>query len=46
MVIVSHDLASIKKIADTVHVLNSGRVAYSGPATEAFAPGGPVEKME
>ncbi|MFO0824131.1 MAG: amino acid ABC transporter ATP-binding protein [Gemmataceae bacterium] len=46
MIIVSHDLAAIKKIADTVHVLNSGRVAYSGPAAEAFAPGGPVEKME
>ncbi|MCE9566075.1 MAG: amino acid ABC transporter ATP-binding protein [Planctomycetes bacterium] len=46
MVIVSHDLAAVKKIADTVHVLNAGRVAYTGPAAEAFAPGGPVEKME
>jgi len=46
MVIVSHDLTAVQKIADTVHVLNAGRVAYTGPAAEAFAPGGPVEKME
>ncbi len=46
MVIVSHDLAAVKKIADTVHVLEAGRVVYTGPAAEAFAPGGPVEKME
>jgi ABC-type polar amino acid transport system ATPase subunit len=46
MVIVSHDLAAVKKVADTVHILEKGRVAYSGPAAEAFAPGGPVEKME
>jgi ABC-type polar amino acid transport system ATPase subunit len=46
MVIVSHDLAAVKKIADTVHILEKGRVAFSGPAAEAFAPGGPVDKME
>lgn len=46
MVIVSHDLPAVKRIADTVHVLNAGRVAYTGPAAEAFAPGGPVETME
>ncbi|MBA4187049.1 MAG: amino acid ABC transporter ATP-binding protein [Planctomycetaceae bacterium] len=46
MVIVSHDLAAVKKIADTVHVLEAGRVAYTGPAAEAFAPGGRVERME
>ena len=46
MVIVSHDLPAVKKIADTVHVLEKGRVAYSGPAAEAFAPGGPVDTME
>jgi ABC-type polar amino acid transport system ATPase subunit len=46
MVIVSHDLAAVKKIADTVHILEKGRVAYSGPAAEAFAPGGPVDTME
>jgi ABC-type polar amino acid transport system ATPase subunit len=46
MVIVSHDLPAVKRIADTVHVLNAGRVAYTGPAAEAFAPGGPVENME
>jgi ABC-type polar amino acid transport system ATPase subunit len=46
MVIVSHDLPAVRKIADTVHILEKGRVAYTGPAAEAFAPGGPVEKME
>jgi ABC-type polar amino acid transport system ATPase subunit len=46
MVIVSHDITSVKRIADTVHILEQGRVVYSGPAAEAFATGGPVEKME
>jgi ABC-type polar amino acid transport system ATPase subunit len=46
MVIVTHDLVSVKKIADTVHILDRGRVAFSGPAGDAFAPGGPIEKME
>jgi ABC-type polar amino acid transport system ATPase subunit len=46
MVIVSHDLPAVRKIADTVHILVKGRVAYTGPAAEAFAPGGPVETME
>ncbi len=46
MAIVTHDLASVRKIADTVHILEKGRVAYSGPSEEAFAPGGPVERME
>ncbi len=46
MVIVSHDLPAVKKIADTVHILDKGRVAYSGPAAEAFASSGPVEQME
>jgi ABC-type polar amino acid transport system ATPase subunit len=46
MVIVSHDLNAIKKIADTVHILEKGRVAYSGPAVEAFAVGGAIDKME
>jgi ABC-type polar amino acid transport system ATPase subunit len=46
MVIVSHDLPAVKKIADTVHILVRGRVAYTGPAAEACAPGGPVEQME
>jgi ABC-type polar amino acid transport system ATPase subunit len=46
MVIVSHDLPAVRKIADTVHVLAAGRVTYSGPAAEAFAAGGPVETME
>jgi ABC-type polar amino acid transport system ATPase subunit len=46
MVIVTHDLASIRKIADTVHVLDKGRVVYSGTAAEAFAPGGPAASLE
>jgi ABC-type polar amino acid transport system ATPase subunit len=46
MVIVTHDLVSVKKIADIVHILERGRVAFSGPAAEAFAPGGPIEEME
>jgi ABC-type polar amino acid transport system ATPase subunit len=46
MVIVTHDLTAVKRIADTVHVLEKGRVMYSGPAAEAFAPGGAVEKLE
>ncbi len=46
MVIVTHDLGAVKKIADTVHVLKAGRVIYSGAADEAFAPGGPVDTME
>ncbi len=46
MVIVSHDLPAVKRVADTVHVLEKGRVAYSGPAAEAFAPGGPAAALE
>jgi ABC-type polar amino acid transport system ATPase subunit len=46
MVIVTHDLASVRKIADTVHVLEKGRVVYSGSAAEAFAPGGPAAALE
>jgi ABC-type polar amino acid transport system ATPase subunit len=42
MVIVTHDLSSVRKIADTVHVLEKGRVVYSGSATEAFSQGGPA----
>jgi ABC-type polar amino acid transport system ATPase subunit len=46
MVIVSHDLPAVKRIADVVHVLGGGKVAYSGPAQEAFAPGGPAASLE
>lgn len=46
MVIVTHDLQAVQRIADTVHILVKGRVAYSGKAEEAFAAGGPIEKME
>ncbi|MGO4197563.1 dipeptide ABC transporter ATP-binding protein [Rhizobium sp. YAF28] len=33
---VSHDLAVVRQIADTVSVLNSGRVVDSGPVEEVF----------
>ncbi len=46
MVIVTHDLTAVKRIADTVHVLEKGRVVYSGPAAEAFAPGGAAAALE
>ncbi len=46
MVIVTHDLPAVKRIADVVHVLDRGKVAYSGPAAEAFAQGGVIEQME
>jgi polar amino acid transport system ATP-binding protein len=46
MVIVTHDLAAVKRIADTVHVLEKGRVVYSGAAAEAFAPGGAAAALE
>ncbi|MBY0514230.1 MAG: amino acid ABC transporter ATP-binding protein [Gemmataceae bacterium] len=46
MVIVTHDLPAVRRIADVVHVLDRGRVAYSGPAAEAFAPGGPAAGLE
>jgi ABC-type polar amino acid transport system ATPase subunit len=46
MVIVSHDIPAVKRIADMVHVLDKGKVVYSGPAAEAFAPGGPAAALE
>jgi ABC-type polar amino acid transport system ATPase subunit len=46
MVIVTHDIAAVRKIADAVHVLEKGRVVYSGSAEEAFAQGGPAWGME
>ncbi|MBN9122853.1 MAG: amino acid ABC transporter ATP-binding protein [Planctomycetes bacterium] len=46
MVIVTHDLPAVKRIADVVHLLGQGRVIYSGPAAEAFAPGGPASTLE
>jgi ABC-type polar amino acid transport system ATPase subunit len=46
MAIVSHDITAIKRIADTVHVLEKGTVVYSGPAAEAFAPGGAAAALE
>jgi ABC-type polar amino acid transport system ATPase subunit len=46
MVIVTHDLVAVKRIADVVHLLNRGKVVYSGPAAEAFAPGGPAATLE
>ena len=46
MVIVTHDIAAVRRIADTVHVLEKGRVVYSGPAAEAFAAGGAAAALE
>jgi ABC-type polar amino acid transport system ATPase subunit len=46
MVIVTHDLTAVKRIADIVHLLGQGKVMYSGPAAEAFAPGGPAAALE
>ena len=46
MVIVTHDLPAVKRIADVVHLLGGGKVTYSGPAAEAFAPGGPAAALE
>jgi ABC-type polar amino acid transport system ATPase subunit len=46
MVIVTHDLHAVKRIADVVHILVKGQVTYSGAADEAFATGGPIEQME
>ena len=46
MVIVSHDIPAVKRIADVVHVLDKGRVVYSGSAAEAFAPGAPASVLE
>lgn len=45
MVIVSHDLAAVRRIADVVHVLGSGQVKFSGPPDEAFAPNGPAADL-
>jgi ABC-type polar amino acid transport system ATPase subunit len=46
MVIVTHDIPAVKRIADVVHLLNKGKVVYSGPAAEALAPGGPAAVLE
>ncbi|QJW93465.1 amino acid ABC transporter ATP-binding protein [Frigoriglobus tundricola] len=46
MVIVTHDIPAVKRIADVVHLLNRGQVVYSGPAAEAFAPGGPAAALD
>jgi ABC-type polar amino acid transport system ATPase subunit len=37
MVIVSHDLAALRRVADVVHVLDQGRIVYSGPVEQALA---------
>ena len=46
MVIVTHDIPAVKRIADVVHLLNKGTVVYSGPAAEAVAPGGPASALD
>jgi ABC-type polar amino acid transport system ATPase subunit len=45
MVIVSHDLAAVRRIADVVHVLGNGQVKFSGAPDEAFAPNGPAADL-
>jgi len=45
MVIVSHDLAAIRRVADTVHILERGRVMCSGSVEEQFGPNGPATKL-
>jgi ABC-type polar amino acid transport system ATPase subunit len=46
MIIVTHDLGSVRRISDSVHILEKGQVVYSGPAAEAFAPGGAAEQLQ
>lgn len=46
MIIVTHDIPSMRRIADTVHILEQGRVAFSGTEAEAFAPGGPADDYD
>jgi ABC-type polar amino acid transport system ATPase subunit len=45
MVIVSHDLAAVRRIADRLVVLDAGRVTFAGPVEDGFAPGGPATKL-
>jgi ABC-type polar amino acid transport system ATPase subunit len=37
MVIVTHDIAALRRVADTLVVLDRGKVAYSGPVADAPA---------
>ncbi len=45
MVIVSHDLPSISRIAHTIHILERGRVLFSGPTGQAFGDDGPARRL-
>jgi ABC-type polar amino acid transport system ATPase subunit len=42
MVIVSHDIPAVSRVADSIVVLEQGRVVWSGPAEEGLRPGGPA----
>lgn len=46
MVIVTHDVAAVRRIADRVAVLERGKVLYAGPTDEAFGPGGAATNLQ
>jgi polar amino acid transport system ATP-binding protein len=45
MVIVSHDIPALRRVADVIVVLDRGKVAFAGPPDEAFRPGGPAAAL-
>jgi ABC-type polar amino acid transport system ATPase subunit len=45
MVIVSHDIPALRRVADVIVVLEQGKVAFAGPTDEAFRPGGPAATL-
>ena len=44
MVIVTHDLPAVRRIADTVHVLEKGRVVHPARPPRRSPPAAPVER--
>ena len=45
MVIVSHDLHALEKFANTVHILERGKVIFSASAADAFGEDGPATRL-